>query len=1026
LGDGVIKYERSQPGTQLASFWQQFLDLFKLSASSPALPFGRSVAFLVGVGNYKYLTPRLEYVKTDLAEFRGYLLSQGGFDTVYVAEDNVASASLVEEYMFNRLRKDLSSEDRLLFYFSGHGADMGGDVGYLQFADAQQDVYDVVQYLPVTRVLEWSRLNRAKHMLFLLDSCTSGLGFKEKAGPPGVDQALLSTFSGNGSRFVVTAGTAREKSFEAEGYSVFTRAFLDALRSKTLVSRDRGFVILEEVFADAKIRVGQFSARNGLRMTPRLWSIPRDESKDTGTFVFLNPGATEPKLAKPLEKALNVVVPKAMGISVEPARPTGEPVSLSVVEHQRRSDELAMAALDNLTLDPEKSLVLGLYSVSATYSVDRSVTREAESTLHRAIRSSRERLVLPWFAHAARRIVFSPDGKFMAAVGPDGKNVKVWETDSDKVITIETTSEPVIDIAFLPNSTDLVIACTDGKGKVWNVPTGRVVQDFAGLPAVQDFAGLHEDLLGIAISPDAKLLAARAIRTVRVIDFETGKELYSIPQKDDAARGADFSADGKYLVTAGGYDGAQLWDARTGKAISTLAGGALWQVRGVKFSPDGWRVAILGPTLLIVSQVRTGNRLAACPRKESYKDTLVFSPDGIEIATSNDDGAMEFCDSNTGRQLMTLHDHNLFAPAAAFTPSGKYLATSGDDGTVRLWYVGPDEELRTITGPETRNGQLAFSLDGNRLATLGIGPGNVPGVTVWDTASARRLGFLSDPPASSIAYSPDGKYLVTVHPDGTAIVWDAGTGVSLHVLSKPVSHIIKMAFSPDGKTLATASKSPSQGVTIWNVATGTELRTLSIQDPYINCIAYSGDGKRLALVGGAGVTVWDTETWKPSLPLPGADQLTYSPDGKFIATLSFPPAVELWDSVSGKKLRSLTKLPLDPMDFVKGVAFAGKGERVVVLHENGSIVVFDSASGNELFTLPGDPGEHVISFGFSAQAKRLAVDVMESGGQHFDVVRVFCLDVDDLIQLARSRVTRPLTPDECKKYLDVETCPPLP
>jgi WD40 repeat protein len=309
---------------------------------------------------------------------------------------------------------------------------------------------------------------------------------------------------------------------------------------------------------------------------------------------------------------------------------------------------------------------------------------------------------------------------------------------------------------------------------------------------------------------------------------------------------------------------------------------------------------------------------------------------------------------------------------------------------------------------------------------LGIGPGNVPGVTVWDTASARRLGFLSDPPASSIAYSPDGKYLVTVHPDGTAIVWDAGTGVSLHVLSKPVSHIIKMAFSPDGKTLATASKSPSQGVTIWNVATGTELRTLSIQDPYINCIAYSGDGKRLALVGGAGVTVWDTETWKPSLPLPGADQLTYSPDGKFIATLSFPPAVELWDSVSGKKLRSLTKLPLDPMDFVKGVAFAGKGERVVVLHENGSIVVFDSASGNELFTLPGDPGEHVISFGFSAQAKRLAVDVMESGGQHFDVVRVFCLDVDDLIQLARSRVTRPLTPDECKKYLDVETCPPLP
>jgi hypothetical protein len=312
LSDGVIRYERKRSGTQLPSFWQEFYDLFKYTPSSSQPPFDRSVAFLIGVGHYKYINPNLEYVKTDLADFRGYLLSEAGFDTVYVVEDGVASVPLVEDYMVNRFPKELSAEDRLLFYFSGHGADIGGEVGYLQFTGAQPGVYSVDQYLPVTRVREWSQLNRAKHILFLLDSCVSGLGFEEKSGSSNVDGDLLRTFSGNGSRFVVTAGTAREKAFQvekssAQGYSVFTHAFLTALRSRDLMSADRGFVILDQVFAQAKVEVGKFGAGSGRRMTPRVWAIPRDEAKDTGTFVFINPSATSPKLVGPIEKLLGVV-----------------------------------------------------------------------------------------------------------------------------------------------------------------------------------------------------------------------------------------------------------------------------------------------------------------------------------------------------------------------------------------------------------------------------------------------------------------------------------------------------------------------------------------------------------------------------------------------------------------------------------------------------------------------------------------------------------------------------------------------
>ena len=97
---------------------------------------------------------------------------------------------------------------------------------------------------------------------------------------------------------------------EKEGDSVFTRAFLDALKGGSRTNADREFLILDEVVADLKIRVGRFTgAGSGRKMTPKLWPIPRDEAKDTGTFVFLNPGAKRRPAPDLIERIL-AVIPK--------------------------------------------------------------------------------------------------------------------------------------------------------------------------------------------------------------------------------------------------------------------------------------------------------------------------------------------------------------------------------------------------------------------------------------------------------------------------------------------------------------------------------------------------------------------------------------------------------------------------------------------------------------------------------------------------------------------------------------------
>lgn len=291
LPDGVVKYESQMSATKSPPFWQIFLSQFKFAPTNR--PFERSVAFLLGVSSYKYLDPQLPYVKSDLEDLRGFLLGQGGFDVVYVASDDVVTAELVEDYMVNRLPKELGDNDRLLFYYSGHGADIGGATGYMQFSQARKEAYSPSQYLPITRTQEWSKIIKAKHVLFLLDSCASGLGFESKSGPPDVDDDLLNTLSGNGSRFVITAGTAREKAFEVEesagrGYSIFTRSFLEVLRANSEAYRDKGFLVLDEVFAETKIRVERLASNRGRKMTPHLWPIPRDGRDDVGTFIFLN------------------------------------------------------------------------------------------------------------------------------------------------------------------------------------------------------------------------------------------------------------------------------------------------------------------------------------------------------------------------------------------------------------------------------------------------------------------------------------------------------------------------------------------------------------------------------------------------------------------------------------------------------------------------------------------------------------------------------------------------------------------
>ncbi|MFD5422242.1 trypsin-like peptidase domain-containing protein [Streptomyces sp. NPDC127069] len=226
-------------------------------------------------------------------------------------------------------------------------------------------------------------------------------------------------------------------------------------------------------------------------------------------------------------------------------------------------------------------------------------------------------------------------------------------------------------------------------------------------------------------------------------------------------------------------------------------------------------------------------------------------------------------------------------------------------------------------------------------------------------------------PVYSVAFSPDGKTLATGSSDETVRLWDTATGKEVHAPLTGTGPVQSVAFSPDGKTLATGSYE----VQVWDVATGKEVRTFLTGDTPVQSVVFSPDGKTLA-AGSADQTVrlWDPATGKEvRAPLTGHSGAVYSvafsPDGKTLATGSDHNAVRLWDTATGKEVRAPLTGHTDP---VWSVAFSPDGKTLATGSADQTVRLWDPATGKEVRAPLTGHTNAVYSVAFSPDGKTLA------------------------------------------------------
>jgi WD40 repeat protein len=218
---------------------------------------------------------------------------------------------------------------------------------------------------------------------------------------------------------------------------------------------------------------------------------------------------------------------------------------------------------------------------------------------------------------------------------------------------------------------------------------------------------------------------------------------------------------------------------------------------------------------------------------------------------------------------------------------------------------------------------------------------------------------------------------------------------------------------------------------VWDARTGKELLTLSAHNDWLASVAFSPDGAHLATSSWDGtVIVWETLTGQQLFHFTASTdttrQVVFSPDGTRLATAGLEGSAKLWDAVSGKELLTLS----GHTGAVFSVAFSPDGKHLVSASDDKTAKLWDVLTGKELLTIHAP--DALTSVAFSPDCASAPEAPAQRCGSQIAVAsrdgtnRIYLLKIEDLVALAKQRVTRSLTTEECQQYLHVEQCPSTP
>ena len=521
----------------------------------------------------------------------------------------------------------------------------------------------------------------------------------------------------------------------------------------------------------------------------------------------------------------------------------------------------------------------------------------------------------------------------------------------------------------------------------------------------------------IKFSPNGRRFAVATSIGIWMYDAHTGEELSVLavlPGEGRMVTTIAFSPDGRILASGELGGAGRLWDVTTGKPIATfkeVPAPRYVELRALVFSEDGtqligasWNNEI--SVWEIGETTKPPTILHMDGRKASWgtTDLMQLSPNGAFLAIAesspeawaNKNFPIKLWDAITGKQVHTLTGHTRWIKSIAFSADGKTLVSGDEHETIRLWDTATGKLKSVLNwqhGISTHS--LAFSPNGRFLAS-----GHYDGVKLWDNivkpkqqtddaiGDYQHILEIDEHKdyVSKLAFSPDGKTLLTGSKDGTIQAWDTGSGSHRFTCTGHFEGIRGLVFSLDGNTLTSLNRPVNPPGIVqrhrWNTNTGQLLSTDFLTGLRgFTPMAISLNGKTVAAHSNGGkCSLWDLTTTPPHVvdhftlkrfPKSGLNvRFAFSSSGKMLAAGGEDGLVHVWDLTISKKVRH--RFTVKGHNYwLRTLAFSPDGKMLASGDEDRTLCLWNVADGTLLFTSTGHKS-WVGAASFSPDGKILA------------------------------------------------------